>query len=392
MSDKYSAAASALGYLYQIRLALLIAVRKLRDEKPFDIAIEALDDIELNDDNQQVLIQAKHKKSGNLTDASSDLWKTIKIWSERILEGKISSDFSLFLITTERTPLGAAASFLTHNELRNIDEAKNRLYSTSISSTSQVNKSCYESFNLLSDVQKATLLTNIFVISEEVNIENLEKEIRKELLFLADSKFVNSVVTRMEGWWLRRIIKQLMDSEKKIFSEEIQAEINILREQFKSDNLPIDDDILTKEIDASGFAHYTFVKQLDLIGLHNKRISLAVKDYFRAYTQRSRWIREELLNVGEMDKYETLLIEEWERIFLQHYEDVAEDTPDEDIKKIGKQVYNWMENHFHPQIRFGITNSIIPRGSYQILSDQLKVGWHKRYVELIASLDEVSSV
>lgn len=391
MSDKYSAAASALGYLYQIRLALLIAVRKLRNEEPFDISIEALDDIELNDVKQQVLIQAKHRKPGNLTDASSDLWKTLKIWSERIIEDKLSNNFSLFLITTERTPSGSAASFLKLKESRDIGEAKKRLLSTSKTSTSQDNNSCYETFNLLTDDQMSLLLNNITVISEEDNIGDLEKELRKELLFLADNKFVDSVVTRIEGWWLKRTIKQLMESENKILSEEILAEIKNLREQFKSDNLPIDDDILAKEVDASGFTHYIFVKQLDLIDLQKKRISLAVKDYYRAYTQRSRWIREELLNVGEMDKYETLLIEEWERIFLQHYEEIAEDSPEEDIKKIGKQIYNWMETNFHPQIRSGITNPTISRGTYQILSDQLKVGWHKKYEEIIASLNEVSN-
>jgi hypothetical protein len=41
----YSAASSALGYLYQVRYALLESLRRLRKTEQFVVSIETLDDV-----------------------------------------------------------------------------------------------------------------------------------------------------------------------------------------------------------------------------------------------------------------------------------------------------------------------------------------------------------
>ena len=81
----HSAAKSAVGYMYQARLALLEALRYAYRDSGIEIAVEKLDDVSFEKDGGALeLLQTKHhlKKSGDLTDSSVDLWKTLRVWAE----------------------------------------------------------------------------------------------------------------------------------------------------------------------------------------------------------------------------------------------------------------------------------------------------------------------
>ena len=59
--DQYSAAPSALGYIYQVRYALLESLRRLRKGQDFVVAIETLDDVVFEQDGEAPeLLQTKH--------------------------------------------------------------------------------------------------------------------------------------------------------------------------------------------------------------------------------------------------------------------------------------------------------------------------------------------
>jgi hypothetical protein len=82
---KYSAADSLVGYLYQCRLALLEALKRLKTNAQITVAVETLDDVVFETDGTPTeIIQVKHhiNRQANLTDASTDLWKTIRIWCD----------------------------------------------------------------------------------------------------------------------------------------------------------------------------------------------------------------------------------------------------------------------------------------------------------------------
>src|SRR5216684_2393660 len=84
-SSQFSAADSALGYLYQVRIALLFSLRHAK-ETDFLVSLETLDDVtfESTTGDPQELLQTKHhqKTAANLTDASPDLWKSLRVWIE----------------------------------------------------------------------------------------------------------------------------------------------------------------------------------------------------------------------------------------------------------------------------------------------------------------------
>lgn len=44
-------------------------------------------------------------------------------------------------------------------------------------------------------------------------------------------------------------------------------------------------------------------------------MQIALRDYYRAFRQRASWIRNNLLYINELERYEQRLIDEWEHAF-----------------------------------------------------------------------------
>lgn len=388
----HSAASSALGYLYQCRYALLESLKRLRKDQEFLVSIETLDDVVFEETGEPPeLLQTKHhlNNAGDLTDSSPDLWKTIRIWCEAIKTGNLPKGSLFFLITTAQTADGSATNYLKPNASRNPESAMQRLNSTAESSSNKTNEIAYRAYRLLNDEQKRQLLESVFVVDGAPNIHDLDAELKEVVYYAVEQRFLESFLQRLEGWWYRRAVKHLINSNAKpIMSEELDSEVISLREQFKQESLPIDEDIMRASVDASGYQDRLFVQQLRLIEIGNPRIFHAIRNYFRAFEQRSRWVREDLLLVGELDHYEERLIEEWDILFQQMRDELGESATEKAKKDAAQTLYKWVETGILPQIRSNVTEPSIARGSYQILSDATRIGWHLEFRERLQQLFE----
>ncbi|MGW4750254.1 hypothetical protein ACWEPR_36265 [Streptomyces sp. NPDC004290] len=103
-TDPFEASAAALGYLYQLRMALLACVEQLQTGLDWTVAIEAGDDIESVSGDSTEWWQLKHRAPGTrMTDASSDLWKTLRIWATAVANQQVglTSPFRLSLAAGE---------------------------------------------------------------------------------------------------------------------------------------------------------------------------------------------------------------------------------------------------------------------------------------------------
>lgn len=386
---QYSAAAPALGYFYQCRYALFKALCYLRKSDMFMVSIETLDDVVFGREGLPVeILQTKHhlNAKANLTDTSPDLWKTFRIWIEGLSDNSIPLNTRFFLITTSTCGSGTAAYYLCCNSR---DEAKaiERLTTTALTSTNRENAIAYSKFLSLSDDKKATLIKSIAVIDASPSIDQLDEQMRSVVFYSVKRQYLDSYLQRLEGWWYGRIVKHLRDDQASpILSEEIEAEINRIRSQFREESLPIDDDIMNEAVDSSVYRDKNFVAQLNLIGVNGRRIFFAIRDYYRAFTQRSRWIREDLLCVGDLGRYEGQLIEEWELQFEQMRDELGDNATEEKKKQAARELYAWVETGTHSLIRPAVTEPAIARGSYQMLADDLEVGWHIEFREHLESL------
>ena len=81
-----------MGYLYQIRYALLDSLRRLRDYEDFRVSLEKLDDVQFEPEGRPIeLLQTKHhiRRTASLTDSSPDLWHTIRVWASAISDQQV---------------------------------------------------------------------------------------------------------------------------------------------------------------------------------------------------------------------------------------------------------------------------------------------------------------
>lgn len=390
--NQFSAADAALGYLYQVRVALLWALRRLKSTTDFLVSIETLDDVtfETKGGTPDELLQTKHHRNrkASLSDASPDLWKSLRIWFEGYAKS-IPTGAALHLLTTATAPAGSAPAHL-RLEGRNVGAALTALQSTAQSSTNAVNASAYKAFLNTSAATRKAILEMVVVIDAAPAVSALDQEIRTEVFWAVDRKDHNAFLERLEGWWLRRVLKQLVavGQGDRILADEIEAEMSDLRDQFKQDSLPIDEDLFAFTLDDASLdthAESTFVHQLRLIKAGKRRIAAAIRDYYRAFEQRSRWLRNDLLLVGDLDKYERKLVEEWELVFDAMRDEVGADAAEDAKEKAAREVLKWAERVTIP-IRPRVTEPFVTRGSLHMLADEVRVGWHPEFQDRLAVL------
>lgn len=394
--NQFAAADPAIGYLYQVRSALLWALQRLKNQSDFLVSIETLDDVafETSGGTPIELLQTKHHRTAvaNLTDASPDLWKTIRVWIESDSSGSITSTTSLILVTTGMASDNSAASRLRSTG-RDVEAARASLDATAASSTNQTNKAAYDAYLGLSGVKRKALLEQMIVLDAAPTITSLDDRLREEVFWAAGKEHHDAFLDRLEGWWLRRVLKQLASTDDdRIGAVELEAQMADLREQFKQESLPIDDDLLEFILDdATREAHEgsTFVRQLAIIKAGKRRIANSIRDYFRAFEQRSRWLRLDLIVEMELHKYEKRLLEEWEIVFDAMKDELGADATADAKESSARTVLAWAERTSLP-IRSNVTEPFVSRGSFHMLSEESKLGWHPDFLDRLAELLDVS--
>lgn len=385
--SQYSAAASLLGYIYQCRLALLEFLKRLQSDPNIAVSIESLDDVVFEKNGAPTdIIQIKHHitRKANLTNASTDLWKTIRIWCGLFESGAFNEGTILCLMTTETAAEGSAASLL-RVEGRNVTEAEILLLQASRTSSNNSNQEGYTKFNSLHPNQRQQLLDRVLILDNYPLSKDLHVHLYKELWGHCARQHLERFLNYLEGWWLQRIIAGLDSNRAKLITGvEIDGELANLREQFKLDALPIHPEIQSAAPDVASFSNWVFVKQLKLINIGENRIQMATKNFYQASEQRSRWVREDLILGDALDKYDDTLKEEWAIRFEQSKDERVLNFNDVDPVALGQELYKWVEAETNFPIRPACQNRFITRGSYQMLANRLQVGWHLDFQSLIS--------
>jgi hypothetical protein len=386
----FTASSSAIGYLYQVRLALVFLLRQ--DNPETILSIEKFDDIAFETNGEaSELLQTKHhvNHTGSLTDSSEDLWKTIRVWTTAIRSGVFdpNSPNLLSLITTGQAPTGSAASFLRGNSHRDENKALELILAAGASSRNSTVKISYNEFVAFPQPQQRSLIARIRIIDAAPDIGGARELLEKELRLSTRPKFLGPLCDRLEGWWFRSVIEHLArpDQISGISQRLAQVQLNDLQDQFREDNLPIDFPSFI-QVDESALEtdERVFVEQLKLLSITTERIQRAISDYYRAFHQRSRWVREDLLLDEDLERYEERLVEEWRNLFLIMQEKVQAGN---DVVGAGRDLYNDLfYTSRHIPIRPSFPDPFVMRGSFHMLANSLKVGWHSEFENRLAHL------
>ena len=387
----HQASEQMLGYLYQVRYALALLLEN--DNSDCQISIEKFDDVAFSKDDIPIqLIQLKHhiQHQGNLADASTDMWRTIKVWLDAISETPDILDGTNFLIiTTATAPIDSAAFLLKKDSNRNPDTAYQKLKTVCFISVNQAHQRYYDAFREAGEDTVKQLIRQIYIIDRASNIIDVEKDILKHIRYSCIPKHQKMIYERLEGWWFKKAIDALCcDTPVFVNQNQVRSFIVSVSQEYADDNLPIDildiDDLQEDNFSAN---EKIFHEQLKLICLGNHRMQLALRDYYRAFRQRASWVRNDLLYVNELGQYEQRLIDEWEHAFAAMEETLSEtnNATEREKAKEGRQLFSDIEKR-DIRIRPKCQEAFIMRGSYHILANQLKIGWHVDFFDRLKQL------
>jgi hypothetical protein len=224
------------------------------------------------------------------------------------------------------------------------------------------------------------------VVDAQPVLSDLEALLENGLRLVAPRGKAAQARELLEGWWWPQVCAALSASPvQPIPIAALEAKLDDIRDQLKRDALIADlAHADPSEVDIAEYEAFRFVRQLRVIGLGGNRVRYAKRDYYRAFAQRSKWTREHVVVDQELGRFEATLIEEWEpRFGAMHDTHKGAEADDALLQQAGQDIYHWVETEARFPFR-SLTARFLNVGSYHILANDLRVGWHRNYAILCA--------
>lgn len=374
-----SAAGQAAGYHFQIQRALLSLIVG-RDGSA--VAIETFDDIVIEGDESDVrdFEQLKHSiRPGSLTDRSRPLWKAVDVWMDLADNAGLDEVDKLILVATDEAPEGSAAALLRVDG-RDPATAERLLLEVAGEDPGALDTApIRKRFRDLNGRDRTTLLTKIEVRDATGGVGEFRAELSEALgPFALPRTGTDEFLDKLVGWWERRAVDLLLRRRTTVSRDEVVEEVVRLRDQYGERTLPAPDPELANELTdvlIEAYAGTRFVHQLQLIAMRDERVHLAIRDYHRAYAQRSRWLEQGVLAPEELQEWEGRLFGEWEHAWHRMLDTLPTPADEPAQAKAGKQLYGDLEQSSQNPLRDG-RDRFLHVGTLNGMADITRIGWH----------------
>lgn len=385
----HSASGQALGYVHQCLWALVELGRSAAYEPATQLRLEALDDIEIGEDGHSAeLIQVKHHLGDStLTTSSTDLWRTINVWVDLTK----NNNAMLRLVTTQEIAENSGLIGLRSGKSRNSFAAHSALLKAANESKNKTTRLWRNKFIELDDETRESLVDRIYIIDRTVQAAKIDVALLQTFRYACAGK-EQVFLDLLKGWWTKISVRLLDRSLDAVTGTDLLNQVNDITDQLRNDTLPIDPNIF-QEYDASITENYrdrVFVQQLTWIALDNERLWKAIRDYHRSFTQRSFWLRHQLLAESEVDRYAFKLRDEWEQIFDSRLSEMRR-LGRTDEENIGQEVLESFSRESRARIRERFDESWFSRGMFHALADgelgaARQIGWHPSFADKLGEL------
>jgi hypothetical protein len=391
-----SAAAQALGYYYQISYALYYILSSDVDIQ-HAIQLEEFDDIDtLTNEAIKELLELKHHLSDKtISDRSSELWRTLRIWSEKLDSGIIElPGTKLKLITTARASEDSIAALLRPRNYpggikRDPVQSCQKLQIIAKDPSPHLEKFT-KKFDALSADKQRSLVEAIEVFDCAPNITKIEDRIKLHLQTTVPLESVEDFCDEVMAKWRSLVIAHLKDNDPSTIStSRVKRRIFEMSQRYRPSPLPAysrDDLQIDESVDLVSDERM-FVKQLLRIDIRRPRILMAIRDWKNAYKDRNLWIEKDLYWSEELYSYDDRLEGEWKRIYYRHLDRFkreegieVQEAKDRKCIDFGQVLYDEVSDVSVP-VNDQTNYDYVTRGSYQELANELRVWWHPKFIE-----------
>lgn len=397
LTGVHEASASALGFFYQAHFALVSLISQSSDDAA--VAVERLDDVELQVNGQNLLYQLKHSISTKppvVSLSSVALWKTLKVWIDilpkislaqttfhLVTVGAISSGSSLQALCdqdSDRTQLIEELKSEAERVVRERNAAK-EAKKTSLPHADRA-PGCIAFLALDTGVRR-NLIKRIIANPSSPDITTTETLVA-EKLYVLPAAHRQRVAERLIEWWGMQVVCSLCDKRDRVISAaELKHQVSIFNSAIEEELLL--PDFQTAAIPDDYEPHSMLGRQIALVEGGRTDLLKATRDQWRAQQQRAKWVTDNPGMMSKISNYDLLLTEYWSDRHSQMVEDC--EGADESFKrKSGLETLRWSYDSAPSQIEpisTGWTGHYYIRGSYQVLAIGLQVGWHPDYLKIL---------
>lgn len=397
---KHTASGQAAGYLFQPDRALYW----LAHSKKGDIVgIETADDITVVSENGDITIREQDKNSVQvdgqpISDRSKDLWNTLFIWVKALESNEIViGNIGLLFATNKSIPEDALVRKIADADKTNLDNIISVL-KTAIKNPPSGIKDKVEYVLNREDLLK-DLIPHIR-LSDGNSLDDLNDKIISQLHL--PEEIASDVLFMLKGWVHDTVVKLWNESQPGFLSREAfdnflnKAKYRIssanIRERVKRLVLP-DVDEEKRALSEQG----TFVKQLESITDDEDLLMEAIDDYLCADVERTRLILAGEITGTDFDDFDDKCEERWKEVKRRKIRNGTIDSilsdnnlnneeKREKLRELGFEIYDLTACSGYNGVLAGYTTteSYLTKGTYYIMSDSLRIGWHPQWESLFA--------
>lgn len=388
----HDATASALGFRYQERVALLQLLNHHDDEAA--VSVETLDDVHFKADGTDLIEQVKHSIAANpaaIDIKSPNLWSTLRIWCG-LLDSIDVHSTKFVLVTVAPLTSSSALSALCEDSsdrsevLTKLEAEASRVIGdvqlAKAAGKAQPHQSRYPgavSFMALNKKQRRSLVDSILLKPSSKGVSEIESQLSECLrTYPADQR--EKLAARVCEWWDRQILLSMCgDRPRYIQRGELIEHLAEFSAALQTDALV--ESFASKKPPETFQTDEMLSKQCALVNAPTSLVYKARVSEWQARNQRSEWQSESPSKHSRILDFDQRLIIEWEFQHAPACDSVA--LGDEaQLSKAGLQVLNWALGDAAQvvgSIDRGVTSPFYVRGSYQVLAIEGKVGWHPEY-------------
>jgi hypothetical protein len=386
----HGAAASALGYLYQVDWALLELLRNGKHRPDFGVTLEKDDDVSWEEAGTPTeLLQLKHHAPGapSLTDKSDDWWRSVKVWmdSRSLLD---SAGPMLCIVTTAAAGTGSAMALLRPGATHDSVEALKLIDAAATESMNENTKAARKAWLELPTQDRIGLLERVRILDS--SSRDVAAAIREELYFTLPTEpaLQEAFEHELFGWWHSVALDILNNARGPITPVQVRAHVERLSDRYRPGALPTTDPISDDAVSAVIAEHTDrmFVQQMRWIGSHDRQVEKAIVNFHRQVTQTTDWLDRDLIEMREFDAFKRELADEWEWRFLDMCDDLGDAATEGEKRAAGRKLFADLRQNVSAHIRATYTETFYGHGVQLEIADDGHRGWHQDFERMITAI------
>jgi hypothetical protein len=246
----------------------------------------------------------------------------------------------------------------------------------------------YDTVMTMPSPQLQMLVERLVVHANLPGISGITEELKRRLRRHGFHERTLDIATqRLHGWLWGAVVAGLDGPSGKshvlITEAQFHAAQCQIRDELTAGSLPVRYmDSKISDFDFAGQKDRRYMRQLDLIGADSTTKLRSVSAFFRASSERAEWTERSEVLPDELSRYDQELTERWQVEFSAMCTELRHMRDDAEHQSCCQRLFHDIERLDIP-IRQGWLHRYLTTGSYHILADNLAVGWHPRYTEML---------